>query len=85
MLNYAWKTINIKIVEYKSVAQEATHIAIKQSVIYLMFENISAQGWRSLVKRDGLKIRWLRSTGVQKYEQISLPAHLSFKLHVYGE
>jgi len=32
------------------------------------------QGWRSLVKRDRLKICWLRPTGVQKIEQISLPA-----------
>gem|GEM_PF-3254111 len=36
---------------------------------------INVQGWRSSVKRDGLKIRWLRSTGVQKgIEHISLPA-----------
>jgi hypothetical protein len=38
---------------------------IMQNIIYLTHLNYSAQGWRSLVKRDGLKIRWLRSTGVQ--------------------
>ena len=53
------------------------HQRTMQNIIYLTQANYTAQGWRSLVKRDGLKIRWLRSTGVQNniYGQISLPAH----------
>ncbi len=39
--------------------------SVMQNIIYLTQANYTAQGWRSLVKRDGLKIRWLRSTGVQ--------------------
>ncbi len=41
------------------------------------------QGWRSLVKRGGLKIRWLRPAGVQKsVEQISSPAHLIWAINM---
>jgi len=40
------------------------HISILKD-FYMMLRNYSVQGWRSLVKRGGLKIRWLRPAGVQ--------------------
>ena len=40
-----------------------------------VYPTISKQGWRSLVKRDRLKICWLRPTGVQNVMNKSPPLH----------